>query len=353
MASKLKSLYASARNRASQETNDPPPAYTPTAATSSKPAIAPSAEPNAAPSSYTPTTTAAAAGASTDDDDPFAFLCAFDTVFLIDDSSSMNGRAGYYSPSSPCYSSCWDEVADVLRAIVPICTARDADGIDLYFLNHRSRSPSAFYSPPSGKAAGGYYNIRSAADVSSIFQSVVPCGTTPTGERLEQIIAPYLKGLEKSAAKKQQSKTSSSSSSSAAAGGGEAVRKNKKENKKPMNLIVITDGRPTDDPTGVLVDAASRLVAARAPVAQLGVQFFQVGRDAGARAALQELDDGLIKYSGRDIVDCVTWDDERAGKGVLTAEGILKAVLGAVSRRLDWKILAWSRPTVTKKHWNF
>ncbi|OAA38161.1 von Willebrand factor, type A [Beauveria brongniartii RCEF 3172] len=350
MASKLKSLYTFARNRASQETNDPPPAYTPAA-------VAPPSELVAAPS-FTPTTAAAtssSSSSSTDaaapaDDDPFGFLCAFDTVFLIDDSSSMTGRAGSHSPSSPFYSSCWDEVADVLRAVVPICTARDADGIDLYFLNHRSPSPSAFYSPPSGKARGGYYNIRSADDVSSIFQSVVPCGITPTGGRLEQILAPYLKGLEKSAAKRQ-----SKTSAAAADAGGEGVtkEKKKKKEKKRMNVIVITDGRPTDDPAGVLVEAASRLVAARAPVAQLGVQFFQVGRDAGARAALQELDDGLMKYSGRDIVDCVTWDDERAGKGVLTAEGILKVVLGAVSRRLDWKTLGWSRPTVTKKDWNY
>ncbi|KAK8146404.1 hypothetical protein G3M48_003147 [Beauveria asiatica] len=366
-SSKLKSLYSFARNRAFQETNDPPPAYTPAA-------VAPPSELTAAPS-FTPATAAATssssccspsssstvaaapaatAAAAADDDDPFGFLCAFDTVFLIDDSSSMTGRSGpsSYSPSSPLYSSCWDEVADVLRAIVPICTARDADGIDLYFLNHRAPSPSALYSPPSGKARGGYYNIRSADDVSSIFQSVVPCGITPTGRRLEQILAPYLDRLEKSAKRKRQPKTSAAGAG-AAGGGGGGVKKEKEKETKPMNVIVITDGRPTDDPAGVLVEAGSRLVAARAPVAQLGVQFFQVGRDAGARAALQELDDGLIKYSGRDIVDCVTWDDERAGKGVLTADGVLKVVLGAVSRKLDWQTLGRSRPTVAKKHWNY
>ncbi|KAM3553075.1 hypothetical protein MY1884_006871 [Beauveria asiatica] len=369
-SSKLKSLYSFARNRAFQETNDPPPAYTPAA-------VAPPSELTAAPS-FTPATAAAtssssscspsssstvaaapaaAATAAAEDDDPFGFLCAFDTVFLIDDSSSMTGRSGpsSYSPSSPLYSSCWDEVADVLRAIVPICTARDADGIDLYFLNHRAPSPSAFCAPPSGKAHGGYYNIRSADDVSSIFQSVVPCGITPTGGRLEQILAPYLEGLEKSATKKKKKKERQPKTSAADAGGGQGVKKEKEKEKetKPMNVIVITDGRPTDDPAGVLVEAGSRLVAARAPVAQLGVQFFQVGRDAGARAALQELDDELIKHSGRDIVDCVTWDDERAGKGVLTADGVLKVVLGAVSRKLDWKTLGWSRPTVAKKHWNY
>ncbi|KAM3508792.1 hypothetical protein MY11210_006578 [Beauveria gryllotalpidicola] len=325
MASKLKSLYNSARSVASRETNDPPPAYTATAATSSS--------------------TAAAAAASADDN-PFAFLCDFDTVFLIDDSSSMNGRAGSHSHSAfPSLSSlsCWDEVAAVLRAIVPICTAHDADGIDLYFLNHRSPAPpssSSSSSPPPGKARGGYYNIRSAAAVSAIFRSVgPPCGVTPTGRRLEAILAPYLAGLEEAAQQQQQQSKA-----------GQGVKKKK----KPMNVIVITDGRPTDDPAGVLVEAASRLVAVRAPAAQLGVQFFQVGRDAGARAALQELDDGLAEYSGRDIVDCVTWDDGRAGRGALTADGILKVVLGAVSRRLDWKSMdGGDRRPATNVNWGY
>jgi hypothetical protein len=58
-------------------------------------------------------------------DSPYAFLTQFDTIFLIDDSGSMAGRS-------------WRETSAALRAIVPICTAHDADGIDIYFLNHRN-----------------------------------------------------------------------------------------------------------------------------------------------------------------------------------------------------------------------
>ncbi|KAH8627376.1 hypothetical protein IG631_17144 [Alternaria alternata] len=56
-------------------------------------------------------------------DDPYDFLKSFDTVFLIDDSGSMAGRS-------------WKDTAAALEKIATICTQRDADGIDIYFLNH-------------------------------------------------------------------------------------------------------------------------------------------------------------------------------------------------------------------------
>lgn len=259
---------------------DPPPAYTPT--------------PQPAPAKPI-----GRAG----DNDPFAFLCDFDTVFLIDDSYSMGG---WSNPRASTGQSSWDEVSAVLRAVAPICTARDADGIDIYFLNHET--PSA---GPMGKAAGGYYNVCDQATVTRLFQRTQPDGFTPTGARLETILGAYMARLEAAASPKDI---------------------------KPMNLIVITDGRPTDDPAGVLIEVAARLSQMRAPASQLGVQFFQVGSDAEAREALRELDDGLAKHAGRDIVDAVTWDDSApAGSNLLTADGILKVVLGAVSRRLDWR----------------
>lgn len=312
MGEKLRSFYQSVRktskqgdsNDAEQNTDtieapiptDAPPAYTPTAQTTP-----------AAFSSARRATTALG------DDDRFAFLCDFDTVFLIDDSASMHIDAG---PSTTA--SRWDEVAEVLRAVAPICAARDDDGLDVYFLNHRSAGSSGgrAASPP-GKAAGGYYNVRDAAAVTRIFGATGPGGCTPTGRRLEDILGAYMQRLE------------------TAAGGPRSV--------KPMNVIVVTDGDPTDDPAGVLIEVASRLNQMRAPASQLGVQFFQVGRDARAKEALQELDDGLARHSGRDIVDAVTWDATSQGGRGLTAEGVLKVVLGAVSRRLDWKPMGGGR----------
>ncbi|KAJ0304248.1 hypothetical protein COL516b_006139 [Colletotrichum fioriniae] len=227
-------------------------------------------------------------------EDPYAFLSSFDTIFVIDDSGSMSGRS-------------WPEVQGVIRNIAPVCTAHDKDGVDLYFLNHKTQAGG---SPREGKAAGGYYGIRRADTVEGIFTSVRPRGCTPTGQRLLAILKPYLQLLE--------------------------TKKNDIESVKPINLIVITDGAPSDDVEATILYAAKKLDKLDAPMHQVGVQFFQVGNEPGAREALRELDDDLVgRCDGdlRDMVDTVTW--ENGIRGMLTADNILKVVLGAVVRRLD------------------
>ena len=135
-------------------------------------------------------------------------------------------------------------------------------------------------------------------------------GGTPTGSRLNGILKPYLRRVEQS--------------------GVEAV--------KPLNIIVITDGVPSDDVETVIINAAKKLDKWDAPGWQVGIQFFQVGNEEGAAAALKELDDDLAEIGGeevRDMVDTVPW---RGDHGVgLNADGILKVVLGAVHRKLDRK----------------
>ncbi|KAF2469776.1 uncharacterized protein BDR25DRAFT_325952 [Lindgomyces ingoldianus] len=252
---------ATRRPNSSTPLNEPPPAYT--------------AGP-AAPANREPPVTSTV-------DDPFHFLRTFNTIFLIDDSGSMAGRS-------------WRETGKALELITPICTQRDADGIDIYFLNH----PDSDY----------YKNVTLPGTVVEIFQNVRPSGSTPTGQRLYQILRPYLNEYEK-------------------------ARENEKP--KPLNIIVITDGEPSDDVESPIIEAAEELDQWKAPAWQVGIQFFQVGKEPGAREHLKLLDDKLREFSGnpklRDIVDTVpfTGNDHEE----LTAAGILKAVLGAVTRRLD------------------
>lgn len=107
---------------------------------------------------------------------------------------------------------------------------------------------------------------------------------------------------------------------------------------KPLNIIVITDGVPTDDVESALIHAAKKLDRLDAPAWQVGVQFFQVGSDEDAKTHLRALDDELSEIAGgevRDMVDTVPFLG-RSGEA-LTGEGILKVVLGAVNRRLDRK----------------
>lgn len=188
----------------------------------------------------------------------------------------------------------WAQTGKALQAIAPICTNHDADGIDVYFLN--------------SKDSKLYKNITTAPTVVEIFQTVRPNGRTPTGQRLNQILSPYLERYEKSP-----------------------------ETTKPLNIIVITDGVPSDDVESPIIQAAKKLDKLDAPAWQVGIQFFQVGKEHGAREHLKQLDDGLRELAGdeelRDIVDTVPFSGDDNAQ--LTGVGILKCVLGAVNRRLD------------------
>jgi uncharacterized protein YegL len=270
---------------------------------------------NAPPPAYSPAApTAVVPGPmSTTADSKYAFLTQFDTVFLIDDSGSMAGRS-------------WRETKEALSVITPICTAHDADGIDIYFLNHRN---------PGNATQGSYANITTTGAVDDIFRLVGrPLGGTPTGTRLNHILKPYLDRVETVTRLTAQGATI--------------------EQVKPLNIIVITDGVPSDDVESVIVRAAKRLDQCNAEPWQVGIQFFQVGNEPEAAEDLRELDDGLASQEGvRDMVDTVPWSGEQ-GEG-LNANGILKVcfpynsnsceytliqiqvVLGAVNRRLDRK----------------
>lgn len=212
--------------------------------------------------------------------DHYAGLSEFDTVFMIDDSGSMSGAN-------------WRQTSAALSAIVPICTAHDSDGVDIYFLNN----PVA------------HTHIRSSSEVLSIFSSVRPSGATPTGRRLGELFALYL----------------------------ESYKINR--DIKPMNIIVITDGEPTD-PQKLeknIITTARELDALDAKERQIGVQFFQVGSDEAATESLEELDNSLVEVWGvRDMVDTISWKNMNEGRG-LSADGILKVVMGAVDKRLDRK----------------
>jgi uncharacterized protein YegL len=229
--------------------NEPPPAY---AAAVASPTVA-EVHPSTASS-----------------DDQYSFLRSFDTVFLIDDSGSMCGRS-------------WRETQAALSAVTPICTAHDADGIDIYFLNARDNP--------------WYCNVTTVSTVNEIFSTVRPRGGTPTGQKLNAILKPYL-----------------------------ARYTANPDRTKPLNIIVITDGEPSDDVEAPIINCAKKLDKLDAPAWQVGIQFFQVGNEVGAREHLKQLDDELAELAGdsdlRDIVDTVPWTHENGGQ--LNADGILK-----------------------------
>lgn len=235
-------------------------------------------------------------------DSAFDDLKNYDTILLVDDSTSMDGSR-------------WREAEAAIAAIAGICTQHDEDGIDLYFLNHRG---------DRNASNGAYKNIQIEEQVRNIFASVAPRGATPVGRRLRDILKPYMCRVKRMQLAPRDMY-------------GEL--RNPALFVRPINIITITDGEFTDDAESIIGQIAEMLDECGAPPEQVGIQLFQIGEDANAREYLEELDDNLWKISQkkhvRDIVDTVPW---RGSNGsTLDGEGILKCVLGAVNKRLDRK----------------
>ncbi|KAG8725652.1 hypothetical protein FRC12_024168, partial [Ceratobasidium sp. 428] len=86
----------------------------------------------------------------------------YDTQFLIDDSKSMGGSR-------------WTEARDALVGLTKKALQYDVDGVEVYFLND--------------EVAGG--TIKSPDGVAQLFDTIQLGGLTPTGNRIENILAAY------------------------------------------------------------------------------------------------------------------------------------------------------------------
>ncbi|TFY83838.1 hypothetical protein EWM64_g161 [Hericium alpestre] len=202
-------------------------------------------------------------------------LSLIKTVVIVDDSMSMAGQP-------------WNDAREALAGVAELAGQVDSEGLDIYFLND-----SRFR-----------LDIRDRQAMRSLFDLIMPGGVTPTGKKLKEVLDIYIPKLE-----------------------------NRRLAQKPISIIVITDGVPTDDPKEAIVQAALRLDMANVPARQLGIQFVQIGDDPGATEALNQLDDGLASMSGlRDMVDTTTFNPNDP---LFRTESLVKILLGAVDNALD------------------
>lgn len=176
----------------------------------------------------------------------YARLRRYDTVFLVDDSDSMEGPH-------------WSTTAKVLAKIATIAVIYDKDGVDVRFFNNYLE----------GKERS---NLNSSEKVMRLFRKVTPDGSTPTADILEEELNQYL------------------------------AKFRERRDRKMLNLIVLTDGEPDDAQAveEVIVKYANELKELRAPPLQVGVQFVQIGRDEAASKFLRSLDDDLVNKRGLD-----------------------------------------------------
>ena len=216
-------------------------------------------------------------------------LSQYDIMIILDDSGSMSLNGAHQNTSR------WDEAIEACELILDLATKYDTNGIEVYFLNDFNELLIT-----AGQSISN--------EVSS--KNISPNGGTPLGAKLESIFNRYLP----------------------------IIKQNRTNNitQKPFNIIVITDGAPSDKATvkksiGNLCRELQKMGIQ--PNEMFGIQFFQVGLDSGATTFLRELDDDLSREEGiPDIVDCTHQDPNNHMPLKVIIE---KALLGAVVSQID------------------
>lgn len=187
----------------------------------------------------------------------------------------------------------WKQVRAALARIGVEAMQYDADGIDMCFINspvHRGllKVGDTGFFLYCGHAK--IYN-QTQAEVFGVYDQVQPGGTcvhilsrshwrlfdsagfTPTGAKLERILDRIIEKLD------------------------DAVDTPAYGRIKPVDIIVITDGIPTDDPASVIQVAARKLDEGLHHPNAIGIQFVQIGNEEGADQALKALCDGPVRVS--------------------------------------------------------
>ncbi|KAI0836414.1 hypothetical protein F5Y06DRAFT_108816 [Hypoxylon sp. FL0890] len=187
------------------------------------------------------------------DEDPYAFLGHFHTIFLIDDSVSM--------------SKYWGEAEKLFQELAPFFSPHYPNGLKMHFVNHGAYLLMNWRSHNRGNNA------------SDIFQSAKPNSRCRLGRRLKYLLKGYIK---------------------------EYVRCLKGGRTQgsipiwPVNVVVVTAGEIDDDIVQPLMWTSIALDLLRAPLYQVGVQFFHVkNQKVGALNGLSEM---ASKFNFRKIV---------------------------------------------------
>ncbi|KAF8996617.1 hypothetical protein BDQ17DRAFT_1364159 [Cyathus striatus] len=207
-------------------------------------------------------------------------LQVYDFIFLIDDSGSMHGSS-------------WSEARESVNELANwiLDNGWDRDGITLRFLN----SDRLFK----------FQDLNGISDKNKIRQLVNvvhPEAGTPTGQRCYEILNAHIDKLENAKNTQQYAKI------------------------KPLILVVITDGAPTDgyeyELSRVLMSISTRLATCCHHPNSMAIQFVQVGSDPRAAQSLKV----LTQLNTNGMVDAIS----SADLGSLSPDKLGQLMLGGV-----------------------
>lgn len=228
-------------------------------------------------------------------------LTLYDLIVLIDTSGSMSGK------DTPSGLSRLDDSKKMVGVLVKGMGDIDTDGITIACFDTSVHDV--------------YENTTDARAQAVLAKAQATGGGTYHDKALSHFIDPYLEALlGKPAVKGTKGGLFSKGTPDVP-----AVPGNPKT--KPIVIVCITDGEPSNGQASVeavIVNATKRLTAAGYTRDRLGISFIQTGRDKGAQAFLDRLNNGLsARGATLDIVNSLTIDDTVG----LNAEEILTKAL--------------------------
>lgn len=193
----------------------------------------------------------------------------------------------------------WQQSNRALAMLATTVACFNPAGIRTYFLNHVSDYPGA---PDVGIAPGGYGGLQGADAVEEMFGRVSLEGKIRFTKRINDILRPYL----------------------------DRCMREGSSNVRPLDLVVVTDGRRMTDMEYALVSAARKLDLLGASPFQVGVHFLPVGDQKNANSALKTVQN---KYHverwmyGATFRNLFTWKSDIAD----TYEGQLINLLDGIA----------------------
>mmetsp|Transcript_23516 Transcript_23516/g.37625 ORF Transcript_23516/g.37625 Transcript_23516/m.37625 type:complete len:298 (-) Transcript_23516:101-994(-) len=213
-------------------------------------------------------------------------LKEYDMIVIADDSGSMRRK------DPGCTQTRWDELGDSLRLIISLGACFDEDGIDIYFLN-------------SEKING----VKSADDARlTAALKKFPSGSTPLSERLEEVV------------KDREN----------------AVRNELVDAKKPVLLMIFTDGVPNGGEE-VFGGKLAKVLKAQSTKLKFRCQLFACTGQDDEIAWARKLDDELEELDMTDdyLTEKKHMDATGAFSSFTKGDWCLKAMLGAVDPSWD------------------
>ena len=246
---------------------------------------------------------------------PYHQLTKYDTIFLVDDSSSMRDVADMgLTP--------WSNTIQVMTQCAELIL-KAGGRLKVHFLNSKASKEKI-------------YSVQELRDLCSFS----PYGDTPMYERLHQHLGTFLEAMR-------------------------PLNFNERDAHPGLNLFMFTDGAPEKgfgDIEEVIVDTAKGLRDLGPGKRMLGIQFVQIGdyesvtrffdyidndikgkhglaHDVGIRSA--SLTISLMTDMVVQIVDTVRYDPAATDEGIYT-----RIILGAIDKKQDRQGSASSNPTL-------